>query len=103
MKNYIERDEALSFPYANGKYDHKNANEHFIFGCESYREWLENLPTADVRENVHGKWIKLDMYKGMEQYKCSACGQSCYVPECMGEPMYLFCPDCGALMQEDEP
>lgn len=40
----ILREEALSYPFANGKYDHKNANINFILGHESYKEWLETLP-----------------------------------------------------------
>lgn len=51
---------------------------------------------------VHGKWIRLDMHRGMEKYKCSACGQECYVPEVMGEPMFRFCPNCGARMDLED-
>ena len=58
-------------------------------------EWC---PLSEERDVANGKWIKLDMHRGMEQYKCSSCGESCYVPECMGKPMYLFCPNCGAQM-----
>ena len=45
---YIDREQALSHPFANGRYDHKHANEHFILGFEDYKEWLKQLPTADV-------------------------------------------------------
>ena len=48
MAEYIEREAALAFPFANGRYDHKNADPHFINGCESYMEWLEAIPAADV-------------------------------------------------------
>ncbi len=48
MAKYIDKELALSHPFANGHYDHKNANEEFILGHESYKEWLEDLPTADV-------------------------------------------------------
>lgn len=61
MAEYINRDTALAFPFANGKYDHEHANEHFVFGCESYKEWLEQLPTADVVPVVRCgecKWSK---------------------------------------------
>ena len=44
MSDCINRNLALSFPWANGKYDHENANEHFIYGIETYKEWLEQLP-----------------------------------------------------------
>ena len=50
-------------------------------------------------EPKRGEWIKLDMHKGMEQYKCSVCGAESYVPGCMGEPLYAYCPMCGAKME----
>lgn len=49
---YIDREQALSFPFANERYDHDNANEHFINGCETYKEWLEQLPTIEVDEPI---------------------------------------------------
>ena len=55
MSDYIEREAALAHPFANGGYDHVHANEHFIFGHESYKEWLEQLPAADV---VPWAWLE---------------------------------------------
>lgn len=43
-RELISREEALSHPFANGKYDRKNADINFILGHESYKEWLETLP-----------------------------------------------------------
>ena len=51
-RKYILRDEALSHPFANGKYDHKNADINFILGHESYEEWLETLPAITEQEIV---------------------------------------------------
>ena len=65
MVDYISREAALSFPFANDKYDHENANEHFIFGCETYKEWLEQLPAADV---VEWKWIPVSEEMPEEDY-----------------------------------
>lgn len=42
-RELISREEALSHPFANGKYDRKNADINFILGHESYKEWLETL------------------------------------------------------------
>ena len=53
-------------------------------------------------EPKRGKWIKLDMHRGMADHKCTACEQECYVPTCMGEPMYAYCPNCGAKMEVTE-
>ena len=64
------------------------------------RRIVANSPAADVRPVVRGKWVRLDMHKGMEQFRCSICRSECYVPTCMGEPMYEFCPNCGADMRE---
>ena len=52
MAKYILREEALSHPFANGKYDHKNADINFILGHESYKEWLETLPVFTEQDIV---------------------------------------------------
>ena len=60
-------------------------------------EWkLNELPPIQPKR---GRWIKLDMHRGMADHKCSVCEQECYVPTCMGEPMYAYCPNCGAKME----
>ena len=58
---------------------------------------ISKLPPIQPKR---GRWIKLDMHRGMADHKCTACEQECYVPTCMGEPMYAFCPNCGAKMEE---
>ena len=58
---------------------------------------IKQLPPIQPKR---GRWIKLDMHRGMADHKCTACEQECYVPTCMGEPMYAFCPNCGADMRE---
>ena len=50
----IDREKALSHPFANGKYDKKHANLDFILGFESYKEWLESLPTIEAKEDEEG-------------------------------------------------
>ena len=60
-----------------------------------------NAPTVDAVEVVHSSWVRLDAHKGMEQFKCSVCRSECYVPTCMNEPMYAYCPNCGAKMDGD--
>ena len=91
MDEYIKRADAIAHPFANGKYDHKHANKDFINGHESYKEWLEGLPTADVRENVRGKWLHF-----ARSDECSVCGYDTGKYE-MGSK---FCPNCGAEMEK---
>ena len=66
--------------------------------------FIESALSPVRREQVEkvwrGEWIKLSAYRGMEQYKCSKCGQEIYVPEFMGEPIYSFCPMCSSAMMD---
>ena len=59
MAKYILREEVLSHPFANGKYDHKNADINFILGYESYKEWLETLPVFTEQDIVKSYLEKL--------------------------------------------
>lgn len=66
-RKLISREEALSHPFANGKYDHKNADINFILGHESYKEWLETLPVFTEQdivkpylEKIRAEIMKLD-------------------------------------------
>ena len=63
------------------------------------KDRLERLPSAQPERK--GRWIKLDMHAHLANHKCTACGQECYVPTCMGEPMYTYCPNCGARMRDE--
>lgn len=98
MAKYLDCD-----PLVEEMSGYKGGGEDFDDGIETAISVCAVFPPADVLPVVYGKWIKLDMHKGMEQYKCSVCRSECYVPECMGEPMYAYCPNCGARMEaEDE-
>ena len=62
-------------------------------GGECYWQEIEQLQTADVRENVNGEWI---FPYGDKKYKrCSVCGSVFYsIPYNTN-----FCPNCGADMR----
>lgn len=73
----------------------------------SYKMELLGMVTAlgyahekETEERKTGRWIKLDLHAHLADHKCTACGQECYVPTCMGEPMYAYCPNCGARMED---
>ena len=57
-------------------------------------EKIDEMPSADIRENVHGKWIRTNPLT--DTLECSLCGMQIPVPE-MCSP---FCPLCGADMRE---
>ena len=57
-----------------------------------------NVPTADVRENVRGEWKDfVDRFTGFTLCRCSNCGRTVYCEE--KESMH-FCYNCGADMRE---
>lgn len=73
------------------------------------KQWFEHLPTADVRENVHARWKIYNICDyanrptGRRVGECSNCGQ--LTPEwrkLLEEPLWYFCPKCGAVMDEVE-
>lgn len=103
MPRYINADVATSLPLANGKYDHEHVNEHFIYGLETYREWLEQLPTVSPDEvRGMGEWIMLenqskeDTDNGNYWYTCSHCSAGDLHAKVQEVP---FCWKCGARMK----
>ena len=57
---------------------------------------LENLPAADVRPAVRGKWSTVyDDFMKSHYDTCSCCGK-----EYFGANGFNFCPNCGADMRE---
>jgi len=64
-------------------------------------EDLKNLPTADVVERKHGKWIQdknVVMGEGYVWY-CSECSWARFYG--FNEPIHNYCPNCGAEMKHD--
>ena len=50
---------------------------------------IEAIPAADVREVVHGRWIKP---KNEMEFRCSICNADMKYPS-------RYCPHCGASME----
>lgn len=94
MKQYIDRETAINelnkpipeYLHDNGVYyktilQHKTAE-------------IEKIPVADVRENIHAKWIWKDFnHDGFHILCCS----ECYNTEGTREDA-KFCSECGAVM-----
>ena len=88
MPRYIDTDVLFEL----GHYD--DFNEYVI-------DWktIDNAPIADVRENVHGRWIKRSNGSALRPYMCSNCGCSHDVDTVMGKIVWNYCPNCGAKME----
>ena len=55
---------------------------------------INRIPALDVAPVAHGKWE----WVNEDRYRCDRCEQITAVDECMGKPIYNFCPNCGARM-----
>lgn len=67
---------------------------------------VDDEPTADVRKNVRGEWIKTKYadtshYAKVENYECNICKTSfSYHTDTESRPN--FCQNCGADMRDKE-
>ena len=64
--------------------------------ASEYDKKLRSLPSAER----HGRWKPFDLTWGRSVYACTSCGEALEVPTECGKPMYEFCPNCGAKMDE---
>ena len=117
MAEYIERETAVDalskvlFAYeekteAQFKYDPElDISEwffHRIFVQDMNgidRQTILDIPAADVRPVVRGKWKPIDLTYGRSYYFCSACEETVDMPTAMSIPMFRYCPNCGADMR----
>ena len=64
---------------------------------------IDNIPAADVRPVVRGKW-KVSVHKTYYDVSCSVCGINSFfqVDEKDSVSYANFCPNCGADMRKGE-
>lgn len=54
------------------------------------------VPSVD---RPQGEWIEFDTKWGRSFYYCTNCMETSEVPTAFGQPLYNFCPNCGARMK----
>lgn len=84
MRKYIDADNIL----------YKDLSEGRGVCWVTFRDWIKEMPAADVRENVRGEWQK--------EYLVEDLGIMLYVCDKCAEPTVKktnFCPNCGADMR----
>ena len=96
MARYIDADkliEALQKKEAEPSYYH--TGEDWYTGLILAEEIVWKQPTADVRENKHGEWIKDTKRFGEDNYHCSVCSAVLEEDDVKWRNNY-FCYHCGA-------
>lgn len=102
MAKYINADDIeytkTTVCYGHGWYE----DEKFVL-----KEKIDEMPAADVRENVHGKWVKtirVIKVDGADYYDpvwfCPACGQE-YDAEFASHNV-KYCYRCGTEMKGEQ-
>lgn len=59
--------------------------------------FVRNAPTIAPKT---GRWIERRSIAAPNRYECSVCKRMTRVDECMGKPLYAYCPWCGARNEE---
>jgi len=101
MEDLISRQDAMAYPLSWEHYDKEHGDMKFICGVESYREYIEHLPSAEP-ERKKGKWIRHDEVRnvyGGTYVECSECGEK-YVVQYIEDEKY--CRNCGADMRGEQ-
>ena len=98
MARYIDADKFKV--WFDNHYDDEEFTVGYIVGI------LEEQPTADVRENVHGKWIYYETENDRyDEIKCPFCKKTYTVDAYRIDDIgftatdFNFCPNCGADMR----
>ena len=97
MAEYIEREKAKEMFYSGHTIQSLCERGANTLG-EAFSIILDEVPAADVRPVVRGRWIShdfVDMGKGRYtgSVECSVCHRFLPTKE-------NFCPTCGAMMEE---
>ena len=76
--------------------------DKLVFEDEQIASLIEELPSADVRPNIHGHWVEHKVGYIFKQiyFSCSVCGNTLdpHGLNC-GRGDANFCPNCGADMR----
>lgn len=105
MERYIDADafdkRVRTAGGLSGGFVEEKLSDDFKEGILTVLEMLETQPTADVREVVHGEWIRSYWNGANMRYTCSRCQLSIVTNEDYIKK-HRFCFACGAIMAETE-
>lgn len=74
--------------------DAKDYARHAMAKGLNVLEYIDEVPAANFRPVVQGKWIRPTRVPDSMLDECSVCGFD------TGAYTFNFCPNCGAMMEE---
>ena len=99
MSDYIRREDAKT--YFAQKLNERSKYSEYEHGIYNAMEYLDEIPAADVRENVHGDWKHI----GGDEWCCEFCGHVITTEGSWEHPLDVgkcFCENCGADMRGEK-
>ena len=64
------------------------------------KDFIRCAPTIDAEPVRHGRWLADNNNPYESAYVCSCCKLSEVVPTRMYKPLWEYCPNCGARMED---
>ena len=114
--SYISREELIKECIRYGNHEHniqfkpdvserrKHDSDVVMYMCEHFKKFAEKLPSADVRENVHGAWKLYGWPTEAQRLNCTeiyACSNCKYKVSSVHAIIFNFCPNCGCQMNKE--
>ena len=101
MSKWIDAD-ALCDAMYHEAFETDSEMQKWDSGCWIRYKMFENaIDKAPTIEPKRGEWIEFDTKWGRSLYYCTNCMETSEVPTVFGNPLYDFCPNCGADMRGD--
>ena len=92
----MTREEAIELKAAVGRLMYSNNKD--VRDYNALIDFIESALRPVSREQVEkAEWI----WSTGDVYICSSCGEKTHVDECMGTPIYNFCPFCMAPITDE--
>ena len=100
MSDYISRADAVAYPLGFDHYDNENGSREFICGVESYREYIQHLPSVSAepttleRKEAKSTLLTLKhLFEDEQILKALDVAIECVSAERVGE--WIWCGDKG--------
>ena len=102
MSRYIDADELKRSLWAKIREEEVPKGEVGKYILEDFIEMVAHFPTAEVAEVKHGRWLYEGKRGRFPVCRCSVCGNEENADWAVLGGNVNYCPNCGALMVNDE-